>query len=137
MLPALGRVSMAPDFGDVAAGMPADCVLTRTVMDTAVALDVIAGYEPGDLHRAWAASQSFVQLATADPGRLQVAGCGVTAPSPGIRGSMPEPAAAAPRAAGELTRRRSATRSRRSISAGRMRRSRPRGARLWPVPAST
>ena len=50
--PSLGRVSMAPDYGDVAAGMPADCVLTRTVMDTAVALDAIAGYEPGDRHRA-------------------------------------------------------------------------------------
>src|SRR5207244_11187653 len=43
--PSLGRVSVAPDFGDVAAGMPADGVLTRTVMDTAVALDAIAGSE--------------------------------------------------------------------------------------------
>src|SRR3954453_4948780 len=28
--PSLGRVSIAPDLGDVAAGMPADCVLSRT-----------------------------------------------------------------------------------------------------------
>ena len=67
-------------------------------MDTAVALDVIAGYEPGDRHRAWAPPQSFVELATADPGRLRVRVC-VTAPH-GIEVDA-EPAAAA-RAAGKL-----------------------------------
>jgi amidase len=96
--PSIGRVSMAPDFGDVAAGMAADGVLTRTVMDTAVALDVIAGYESGDRHRAWAPPRSFVQLATVGPGRLRVRVC-VTAPH-GIPVDA-EPAAAA-RAAGEL-----------------------------------
>ena len=96
--PSLGRVSMAPDYGDVAAGMPADCVLTRTVMDTAVALDAIAGYEPGDRHRAWAPPQSFAELATAAPGRLRVRVC-VTAPH-GVEVD-PEPAAAA-RSAGRL-----------------------------------
>jgi amidase len=96
--PSIGRVSMAPDFGDVAAGMAVDGVLTRTVMDTAVALDVIAGYEPGDRHRAWAPRRSFVQLATADPGRLRVRVC-VGAPH-GIPVDA-EPAAAA-RAAGRL-----------------------------------
>jgi amidase len=96
--PSLGRVSMAPDYGDVAAGMPADCVLTRTVMDTAVALDAIAGYEPGDRHRAWTPQQSFAELATADPGQLRVQVC-VSAPH-GIPVD-PEPTAAA-RAAGEL-----------------------------------
>ena len=96
--PSLGRVSMAPDYGDPAAGMPADGVLTRTVMDTAVALDAMAGYEPGDRHRAWAPRQSFVALATADPGRLRVRVC-VTAPH-GVPVDA-EPAAAA-RAAGKL-----------------------------------
>jgi amidase len=96
--PSMGRVSMAPDYGDVAAGMPADGVLTRTVMDTAVALDAIAGYEPGDRHQAWEPRQSFLQLATADPRRLRVRVC-VTAPH-GIPVDA-EPAAAA-RAAGKL-----------------------------------
>jgi amidase len=96
--PSLGRVSMAPDFGDVAAGMPADCVLTRTVMDTAVALDAISGYEPGDRHRAWGPPQTFVELATADPGQLRVR-VSVSAPH-GIQ-IDPEPLAAA-RAAGKL-----------------------------------
>jgi amidase len=31
-------------------GTPSDGVLTRTVLDTATALDAIAGYEPGDHH---------------------------------------------------------------------------------------
>ena len=46
--PSRGRVSIGPDFGDIGAAMPVDGVLTRTVLDTATALDVIAGYEPGD-----------------------------------------------------------------------------------------
>ena len=48
--PSLGRVSIGPDFGDIGGGMPVDGALTRTVLDTAVALDAIAGYEPGDRH---------------------------------------------------------------------------------------
>jgi len=48
--PSRGRVSIGPDYGDIASGIPVDGVLTRTVLDTAVALDAISGYEPGD-HR--------------------------------------------------------------------------------------
>ncbi len=70
--PSLGRVSIGPDFGDLAAGMPLDGVLTRTVIDTAVALDAIAGYEPGDRHRAPAPQRSFTQAARTPPGRLRI-----------------------------------------------------------------
>ncbi len=70
--PSIGRVSIGPDFGDVAAGMVADGVLTRTVMDTAVALDAIAGYEPGDRHGAPAPAGSFADAARSEPGRLIV-----------------------------------------------------------------
>jgi amidase len=48
--PSRGRVSIGPDFGLIGLGMPSDGVLTRTVLDAATALDVIAGYEPGDHH---------------------------------------------------------------------------------------
>ncbi len=48
--PSRGRVSIGPDFGLIGLGAPADAVLTRTVLDTATALDAIAGYEPGDHH---------------------------------------------------------------------------------------
>jgi amidase len=75
----LGRVSIGPDYGDLAAGMPADGVLTRTVMDTAVALDLIAGHEPGDRHRAPTPRRSFAEAARTPPGRLAVRLC-LTAP---------------------------------------------------------
>jgi amidase len=44
--PARGRVSVGPDGGQ--SFLVADGVLTRSVADTAHALDVLAGYEPGD-----------------------------------------------------------------------------------------
>jgi amidase len=46
--PSRGRVSIGPDFGLIGLGTPSDGVLSRTVGDTATALDAIAGYEPGD-----------------------------------------------------------------------------------------
>jgi amidase len=73
--PSLGRVSIGPDLGDVGAGTPADCVLTRTVIDTAVALDAIAGHEPGDRHHAPAPATSFADAASQAPGRLRVRLC--------------------------------------------------------------
>jgi len=48
--PSRGRVSIGPDYADVALGAGVDGVLTRTVLDTAIALDAMAGYEPGDHH---------------------------------------------------------------------------------------
>jgi amidase len=72
MKPSMGRVSMGPDYGDVAAGLPCDGVLARTVLDTAAALDAIAGYEPGDRHRPAAPRRSYVEVARAEPGRLAV-----------------------------------------------------------------
>jgi amidase len=73
--PSLGLVSIGPDLGDVGAGTPADCVLTRTVMDTAVALDAIAGGEPGDRHHAPVPETSFADAAREAPGRLRVRLC--------------------------------------------------------------
>jgi amidase len=70
--PGLGRVSIGPDFGDLAGGMPVDGALTRTVRDSAVALDAIAGYEPGDRHGAPSPPRSFAQAARTRPERLSV-----------------------------------------------------------------
>jgi amidase len=95
--PSMGRVSIGPDYGDVAGGMPLDGVLSRSVMDTAVALDAIAGYEPGDRHRAPAPPSTYADAArSADPGRLKLSLC-LTAPL-GVPVD-PEPAAAATAAA--------------------------------------
>jgi amidase len=73
--PSLGRVSIGPDLGDVGAGTPADCVLTRSVLDTAVALDAIAGHEPGERHHAPVPATSFADAARTAPGRLRVRLC--------------------------------------------------------------
>jgi amidase len=70
--PSRGRVSIGPDFGDIAAGVPVDSVLTRTVLDTATALDAIAGYEPGDHHHAPEPPTSFAEAARRAPGRVPI-----------------------------------------------------------------
>jgi amidase len=77
--PSMGRVSIGPDYGDIASGMAVDGVLTRTVMDTAVALDVISGYEPGDRHCAPAPPASFSEAARSTPQVTRVRVC-LTAP---------------------------------------------------------
>jgi amidase len=97
--PSTGRVSIGPDFGDIAGGMVADCVLSRTVLDTATALDAIAGYEPGDRHRAAPPPGTFAEAARSAPPRCRVALC-LTAPH-GIPVDA-EPAAAAVAAAESL-----------------------------------
>src|SRR5207248_6855910 len=61
-----------PDFGDVGAGVPVDSVLTRTVLDTATALDQIAGYEPGDRYPAPGLPISFVEAARRPPGPVPI-----------------------------------------------------------------
>jgi len=70
--PSMGRVSIGPDFGDLAAGMPCDGPLARTVLDAAVALDVLAGAEAGDRRHAAAPDRPFAESAGADPGRCRI-----------------------------------------------------------------
>lgn len=70
--PSRGRVSSAPSAGDVL-GLGVEGVLTRTVADTAVALDLLAGYEPGDPHWAPPPSGSFAEAARGQPAALRVA----------------------------------------------------------------
>jgi amidase len=71
--PARGRVSVGPDSGQ--SFLVTDGVLTRTVLDTAASLDVIAGYEPGDATWAPPAPGSYAELAAGEsgpPARLRV-----------------------------------------------------------------
>jgi amidase len=46
--PARDRISNGPVLGELAFGLATSGALTRTVADAALALDVMAGYEPGD-----------------------------------------------------------------------------------------
>jgi amidase len=71
--PSRGRVSWAPHLAELAAGFATDGVLTRTVLDSALGLDLLAGYEPGDPYWAPDPSAQFVEAARREPGRLRVA----------------------------------------------------------------
>jgi amidase len=75
--PARGRVSVAPDAGE--SFLLQDGVLTRTVRETALLLDVLAGPEPGDASWAPPPPEPFALTAARDPGRLRI---GVATSSP-------------------------------------------------------
>jgi amidase len=69
--PARGRISMAPEAGE--SFLAVEGVLTRTVRDTALALDLLAGPEPGDASWAPPASEPFAEAAGRAPSGLRVA----------------------------------------------------------------
>jgi amidase len=94
--PQRNRISLAPEIGQ--SFLAIDGVLTRTVADTAVALDALAGPEVGDAAWAPPPPEPFAATAGREPGRLRVA---VTAFPPLDVPIEPERAAAA-RDAGEL-----------------------------------
>jgi len=78
--PTRGRVSLAPDFGDLAGGIVHEHVLTRSVRDTAALLDCVAGPEPGEPYFAPAPPRAFADEVGHDPGRLRI---GVMTSAPG------------------------------------------------------
>jgi amidase len=71
--PSRGRVSMAPDYAELVGGIGIDGVVSRTVRDTALALDVMSGYEPGDPYWAPDPAAPFIEAAEREPGRLRIA----------------------------------------------------------------
>ncbi|MEA2217865.1 MAG: amidase [Solirubrobacteraceae bacterium] len=75
--PQRGRVSLAPEAGEHL--LVQDGVLTRSVRETALLLDVLAGPEPGDASWAPPPAQPFAAAATREPGRLRI---GVTTLAP-------------------------------------------------------
>ena len=70
--PRRARSSFAPSAGISLDGLSTKHALTRTVRDTAVLLDVIAGSAPGDPYPAPPPPRPFVNEVGADPGRLRV-----------------------------------------------------------------
>ena len=69
--PSRGRVSRGPDLGDSYLG--SDGVLTHTVAETAMLLDVLSGYEVGDATWAPRPVEPYTKSYRRDPGRLRVA----------------------------------------------------------------
>ena len=71
--PARGRISSGPTLGEYMVGLSTSGMLTRTVMDAAATLDVMAGYETGDPYWAPPPERPFRDEVGADPGKLRVA----------------------------------------------------------------
>ncbi|HEY7984211.1 MAG TPA: amidase [Ktedonobacterales bacterium] len=69
--PSRGRISRGPDLGDDM--LSTDAALTRTVMDSARLLDVMAGYEVGDATWAPAPDEPFAVSAARPPRPLRIA----------------------------------------------------------------
>lgn len=98
--PSRGRISNAPDAGEGWAGWSVEGVLTRTVRDTAAAVELLTGYEPGDPAAAPPWPRPLPLEVGADPGRLRI-GVLDHPLGPGAEGH-PECARAARRAADRL-----------------------------------
>lgn len=71
--PSRGRVSSGPDLPDSMDGLAIDLAVSRSVRDTALALDVAAGNEPGDPYSAPPAPVSYRSAALDAPRRLRIA----------------------------------------------------------------
>ncbi len=84
--PTRGRVSQGPDLGEGWAGATIDGVVTRSVRDTATALDGISGPGLGDPYFAPPPARPFVREVGTDPGRLQIG----LAPTVSIGATDPE-----------------------------------------------
>jgi amidase len=71
--PTRGRVPLGPRYGDLLSGLVAEHVLTRSVRDSAVALDATCGPEVGDPFVLPAPGGTYRDDADRDPGRLRIA----------------------------------------------------------------
>jgi amidase len=94
--PQRNRVSFAPEITE--SFLAVDGVLSRTTQDTARALDLLAGYEPGDGSWAPPPAEPFATTAAREPGRLRVA----VATNPPVDATVDPACAEAVREAGRL-----------------------------------
>jgi amidase len=70
--PSRGRVSAGPGIGEVWFGASSEGVLSRSVRDTARALDVLQGPEPGDPFAIPAPAEPYADAMQRPPGRLRI-----------------------------------------------------------------
>ncbi len=71
--PTRGRNSLGPLIGDVMNGLVVEHVVSRSVRDTAAALDAVAGYVAGDPYAAPPPSRPFLAGLAEKPRRLHIA----------------------------------------------------------------
>jgi amidase len=77
--PSRGRISTGPAYGEYWYGASSEGVISRSVRDTAAALDVSSGGEPGAPFVIARPSEPYTELMRRDPGRLRI---GFTSASP-------------------------------------------------------
>jgi len=77
--PSRGRISPGPAEGEVWYGASAEGVLSRSVRDTAAALDLLVGGEAGDPFVMARPSEPYAEVMQRDPSRLRI---GFSAASP-------------------------------------------------------
>jgi amidase len=70
--PSRGRISFAPDHGEISGGLVNEHVLTRSVRDSAAVLDVLAGLQPGDPYAAPPQISRYAAEITAPPRALRI-----------------------------------------------------------------
>jgi amidase len=70
--PSRGRISSGPAYGEYWYGASSEGVISRSVRDTAAALDLIAGGEGGDPFVIAKPSESWAKLTERDPPRLRI-----------------------------------------------------------------
>ena len=97
--PSRGRVSLAPDFGDVMTGLAAEHVVARSVRDSAAILDLTQGVVAGDPYAAPTPERPYLEEVGADPGSLRV---GLTTASPNGQFEVHADNVAAAESAGSL-----------------------------------
>lgn len=73
--PSRGRVPGGPHVGGGWSGFVQQHVLARTVRDSAMCLDVVAGYDPGEPYIAPSPQRPFAEEVGRDPGRLRIGYC--------------------------------------------------------------
>ena len=71
--PTRGRVSYGPDFGDAVDGLSIDHVVSRSVRDSAAALDATQGNVQGDPYWAPPAPASYLEEIKSAPKQLRIA----------------------------------------------------------------
>ena len=71
--PSRGRISLGPELAELVSGFVIEGVVTRDLHGTALGLDILAGYEPGDPYWAPAPSAPFVDALGREPGTLRIA----------------------------------------------------------------
>jgi amidase len=71
--PTRGRNPLGPYFGDIISGLLAEHVVSRSVRDTAVALDAVSGPDLGDPYAAPPAARPFAEALRENGRRLTIA----------------------------------------------------------------